>query len=174
MDYICSISQAVDHNSKGTGNKTASKWETHHFCNPSHPYIWICGRLYQMYSGCLLLLLSSNDFQPSLWPTGWYPATMSCRSTPRRTSLMAPSASWSCPSSVDWGSTLTGWHTGWLILIFEVEKCKDFCQIEYIVRWSYSLKTLLKVTPTALWSEASVSRWSTLSHSQILFTDPCR
>ena len=39
-----SISQAVDHNSKGAGNKTASKWETNHLCNPSHPYFWICGR----------------------------------------------------------------------------------------------------------------------------------
>ena len=63
---------------------------------------------------------------------------------------MAPSASWSCPSFVDWGSTLTGWHTGWSILIFEVEKCRDFCQIEYIVRQSYFWKTLLNVIATAL------------------------
>ena len=38
---------------------------------------------------------------------------MSCQSTQRKTSSMAPSASWSCPSSVDLVSTLTGWHTGW-------------------------------------------------------------
>ena len=64
----------------------------------------------------------SNLFQHSLWPMAWYPGTVSCRSTRRKTSSMARSASWWCPSSVDWGFTLTGWHTGKTILICKVEE----------------------------------------------------
>lgn len=105
-------------------------------------------------------------FQPSLSPMGWYPGTVSCRSTRRKTSSTARSALWWCPSSVDWGFTLTGWHTGRTILIFRVEKIIFLsvmlwvhCQAKLLVFGCW--RTLLKATSTALWSEASVSMWFT-------------
>ena len=165
----------MDHNSKGTGNKTASKWETNHLCHPSHPYFWICGRYLQTIS-CMSPFLS-NLFQPSLSPMGWYPGTVSCQSTQRRTSWMAPSASWWCPSSAGWAFTLTGLHTGKKAnSYFRWWKIQRFLSAMsmFIVRESYSWRTLLKVTPTALWSEASVFRWSTSKDFQICSTDWCR
>ena len=37
----------------------------------------------------------------------------------------------------------------------------------------HSQTTILKVTLTALWSEASVTRWSTRTHFQMVDTDSC-
>ena len=67
---------------------------------------------------------------------------------------MARSASWSCPSSVDWAFTLTDWHTGIANSHFQGLRNRYFVGYEYIV--SYELfvfgfwRTLLKVTSTAL------------------------
>ena len=89
-------------------------------------------------------LLIKDIFQLYLWQTGWSRATMSCRSTPRRTSSMAPSASWSCPSSVDLASTLTGWHTGWWDLFALIFSVSIFCirSVTYGVSKLCSLRSL--------------------------------
>ena len=146
---------------------------------------------------CYWNLLIKDIFQLYLWQTGWSLATMSCRSTQRRTSSMAQSASWWCPSSVDLEFTHIGWHTGRSILL-EVFVTRGITLVhnQFLKKWeifddehfwtrSVSLvivscfyhpwRALLKVTLTALWSEASpVSMWSTRSHSQIPCVVWCR
>ena len=42
--HVFHLSQAMDHNSKGAGNKTAPERETNHLCDSAHPYIWLCSR----------------------------------------------------------------------------------------------------------------------------------
>ena len=112
-------------------------------------------------------------FQLYLWQTGWSLATMSCRSTPRRTSSMARSASWSCPSFVDLAFTLTGWHTGWWDLFALIFLVSIFCirSVMYGVsklrsrslHWGWFvqldfLRKSLHEELTELWEVVSVSK----------------
>ena len=78
---------------------------------------------------------------------------------------MARSASWSCPSSVDLASTLTGWHTGWWDLFALIFLVSLFC-IRSVTSHVWCIKTMftriiaLRLICTVRFSQKIFSNYS--------------